>query len=88
MDELLFEITRFLGKKLELREGDSSITINSHPNQIVMKLNADGSVWWLRDGVMVRAEIDADLALAFAVVISEIMGMDPRAFIEELRRTK
>lgn len=52
---------------------ENTITFNIEQNKEVMRINKDGSVYWLKNGEMVKAEIDTDLALAFQTVIESFV---------------
>ena len=49
------------------------------------RVDLDGRVYWRRNGEMVNAVVDAELAQAFAYVVTTIAGFTPRELIERIR---
>ena len=61
-------------KKQDYEEANFSIR-DQNGNE-VLKIDKDGSIYWLVEGELVRAGTDAELGKAFALTILELAGMD------------
>lgn len=75
-------------QSIEFRDDrDNTIVVGSGDtdNSEVMRIELDGTVYWRKNGELVKARVDSDLALAFSVVIAEMMGMPADDYIKVLK---
>ena len=58
---------------------------DNEKNEEVFRIETDGTIFWKKDGKLVRAETDKDLGLALGLVIAAMTKMDTTEFIKRIR---
>ena len=68
------------------KEPDEIIKISAEEVGEVFRVENSGDIYWKKNGKMVKVEMEKDLALAFALVVSSLAGYGFPELMERIRK--